>query len=67
MRKLRKMAKKILRDEDFSKIDPTGKVARIFAAIPAQLNSNASRYQISKVIPKSHAEDFILQGSHING
>ena len=48
-----------LYDEDFGKIDPTGKAARIFAAIPAQLNSNASRYQISKVIPKSHAEDFI--------
>lgn len=48
-----------LYDEDFSKIDPTGKVARIFAAIPAQLNSNASRYQISSVIPGSHAEDFI--------
>lgn len=48
-----------LYDEDFGKIDPTGKAARIFAAIPAQLNSNASRYQISKVIPKSHAKDFI--------
>ena len=48
-----------LYDEDFGKIDPTGKAARIFAAIPAQLNSNASRYQISSVIPKSRAEDFI--------
>jgi len=48
-----------LYDEDFGKIDPTGKAARIFAAIPAQLNSNASRYQISSVIPKAHAEDFI--------
>lgn len=48
-----------LYDEDFGKIDPTGKAARIFAAIPAQLNSNASRYQISSVIPGSHAEDFI--------
>ena len=48
-----------LYDEDFAKIDPTGKAARIFAAIPAQLNSNASRYQISKVIPGSHAVDFI--------
>ena len=48
-----------LYDEDFAKIDPTGKAARIFAAIPAQLNSNASRYQISSVIPSSHAKDFI--------
>ena len=48
-----------LYDEDFGKIDPTGKAARIFAAIPAQLNSNASRYQISNVIPGAHAEDFV--------
>jgi predicted AAA+ superfamily ATPase len=48
-----------LYDEDFGKIDPTGKAARIFAAIPAQLNSNASRYQISSVIPGAHAEDFV--------
>lgn len=48
-----------LYDEDFGKIDTTGKAARIFAAIPAQLNSNASRYQISNVIPGAHAEDFV--------
>ena len=46
-------------DEDFGKIDPSGKAARIFAAIPAQLNSNASRYQISSVIAGANAEDFI--------
>lgn len=48
-----------LYDEDFGKIDPSGKAARIFAAIPAQLNSNASRYQISRVIPKARTEDYI--------
>ena len=48
-----------LYDEDFGKIDPTGKAARIFAAIPAQLDSNASRFQISNVIPKAHAKDFV--------
>ncbi|MBO4605164.1 MAG: ATP-binding protein [Bacteroidales bacterium] len=48
-----------LYDEDFGKVDPTGKASRIFAAIPAQLNSNASRYQISSVFPGAHAEDFI--------
>ena len=46
-------------DEDFGKIDPSGKAARIFAAIPAQLNSNASRYQLSSVIAGAKAEDFI--------
>ena len=44
-------------DEDFGKIDPSGKVARIFAAISAQLNGNASRYQISSVIAGAKAED----------
>ena len=48
-----------LYDEDFGKIDPTGKAARLFSAIPAQLNSNASRYQISSVIPKARAQDYI--------
>lgn len=46
-------------DEDFGKIDPSGRAARIFAAIPAQLNNNASRYQISSVIAGAKAEDYI--------
>lgn len=46
-------------DEDFGKIDPSGKAARIFAAIPAQLNSNASRYQISSVIAGAKAEEYV--------
>lgn len=48
-----------LYDEDFGKIDPSGKAARLFAAIPAQLNSNASRYLISRVVPKARNEDYI--------
>ena len=47
-----------LYDEDFGKIDPSGKAARIFAAIPAQLNGNASRYQISNVLPGAHSDDY---------
>ena len=48
-----------LYDEDFGKIDPSGRAARLFAAIPAQLNSNASRYQISSVLPGARSEDYI--------
>jgi predicted AAA+ superfamily ATPase len=48
-----------LYDEDFGKIDPSGKAARIFAAIPAQLNSNASRYQLSSVIHRARNEGYI--------
>ena len=36
--------------DDFRKIDPTGKMTRLFYAIPGQLNKNASRYQLSSVI-----------------
>lgn len=36
-----------LYEDDFYKIDPSGRISSLFDAIPAQLNSNASRYQIS--------------------
>ena len=39
-----------LYDEDFYKIDPTGKAASLFKAIPAPLAGNAHRYQITPVI-----------------
>lgn len=42
--------------DDFRKIDPTGKITRMFLAIPAQLNKNASRYQISSVIEQGKQE-----------
>jgi hypothetical protein len=34
-----------LYENDFARIDPTGNAAKIFHQIPAQLNSNANRYQ----------------------
>lgn len=37
--------------DDFRKIDPTGRATRMFYAIPDQLSRNASRYQVSSVIP----------------
>ncbi|WP_027406745.1 ATP-binding protein [Anaerovibrio sp. RM50] len=40
-----------LYEDDFYKIDSTGKLSRLFDAIPAQLNKNAARYTISSVIP----------------
>lgn len=39
-----------LYEDDFRKIDPTGRASMLFDAIPAELNKNASRYQISSVI-----------------
>ncbi len=45
-----------LYEDDFKKIDPTGKISLIFDAIPAQLNKNASRYQISSVLEGNRAD-----------
>ncbi len=39
-----------LYEDDFMKIDSTGKLSLLFDAIPAQLNKNASRYQVSSVL-----------------
>ncbi len=39
-----------LYESDFAKIDPTGRLAMLFDAIPAQLNKNAARYQTSSVL-----------------
>ncbi len=39
-----------LYEDDFYKIDASGRISMLFDAIPAQLNSNASRYQVSSAI-----------------
>ena len=39
-----------LYDTDFYELDPSGKTSMLFHAIPAQLNTNASRYQVGSVI-----------------
>ena len=45
-----------LYDQDFYNLDPTGQTSMLFHAIPAQLNSNASRYQVSSVIEGSRVD-----------
>ena len=42
--------------DDFNKIDPTGRASQLFAAIPAQLNSNAGRYQVSSILANQDAQ-----------
>ncbi len=49
-----------LYEEDFKKIDPTGRISLLFDSIPAQLSKNASRYQISSVLSKNTRADDIL-------
>lgn len=46
-----------LYSDDFLKIDATGKLSRLFMAIPAQLSRNASRYYASSVIGKVSSGD----------
>ncbi|MDE5799502.1 MAG: AAA family ATPase [Paramuribaculum sp.] len=43
--------------DDFEKIDPTGKAARLFKYIPAQLTTSASRFQARSIIGYSIEED----------
>lgn len=48
-----------LYDDDFKKIDPTGRISMIFDSIPAQLNNNASRYKVSSVLENERAENIL--------
>ena len=50
-----------LYEDDFRKIDPTGKISALFDAIPAQLMGNAARYQVSSVLSGSRAGDILEQ------
>ena len=44
-----------LYEDDFRKIDPTEKISMLFDSIPAELNKNASRYQVSSVLEGERA------------
>ena len=39
--------------DDFLKIDPSGKISKLFSAIPSQLSKNASRFQETSVLGRS--------------
>jgi len=54
-----------LYENDFRKIDQTGKISMLFAAIPAQLNKNASRYQVSSVMSGKRANSVLTQIAEI--
>mgnify|MGYP004513316683 FL=1 len=49
-----------LYESDFAKIDPTGRLALLFDAIPAQLNKNVARYQTNSVL-NGEKQDKILE------
>ena len=45
-----------LYDSDFMKLDPSGRASMMFKNIPAQLNSNASRYMIATAIDERRTD-----------
>lgn len=57
-RKIDEVKRDILKlyEDDFKKIDTSGRISMLFDAIPAQLNTNASRYQVSSVLSGERAE-----------
>lgn len=61
LRKVDKIKRDILNlyEDDFKKIDSTGKLSNLFDAIPAQLNKNASRYQVSSILKDERAESVL--------
>ena len=48
-----------LYENDFMKFDSTGRVSLVFDHIPAELNKNSSRYQISSVIKNSRVSNML--------
>ncbi len=45
--------------EDFIKLDSTGKASLLFSAIPAQLSTNSTRFQVSGVLSNARADDIL--------
>lgn len=60
-RKVDEIKRDILKlyEDDFRKIDASGRISMLFDAIPAQLNTNASRYQVSSVLSGERAETML--------
>lgn len=46
-----------LYNDDFQKIDTSGKLSKLFSAIPSQLTKNASRYQVNSVLEKREGKN----------
>lgn len=57
-RKVDEVKRDILKlyEDDFRKIDASGRISMLFNGIPAQLNTNASRYQVSGVLSSERAD-----------
>lgn len=54
-----------LYQEDFYKINPSGKMAALFNAIPAELGRHAARYQVSSVLKNDRAASIAEEFSEL--
>lgn len=54
-----------LYEQDFYKLDPSGKISTLFDSIPAELARASSRYQVSSVIKNSRASDLLEEISEL--
>lgn len=50
--------------DDFLKIDPSGKISKLFFAIPAQLTGNASRFMSKSVLGRNEDGDVMAELLH---
>lgn len=58
LRKVDAAKRKIIKlyDEDFRKIDPTGRLGNLFMSIPGQLSRNVSRFQPTTIVKNAGAD-----------
>jgi len=49
-----------LYSDDFRKIDPSGRISRLYRSIPAELSKNANRYKASALIGRTEDVDVML-------
>lgn len=50
-----------LYEDDFRKIDPSGRISMLFDAIPGELGKNTSRYQVSSVIGRGTSDEVVAR------
>lgn len=55
-----------LYEDDFKKIDSTGRISLLFDNIPAELNKNTSRYQTSSVLGSESSDNILELVSELN-
>ncbi|MFP5528394.1 ATP-binding protein [Peptococcus simiae] len=48
-----------LYEEDFYKIDPSGKISMLYDAVPAELAKHSTRYQVSSVLENGRASEIL--------